>query len=53
MGFTIVGAVTGVEVTGRGRAIRRLRTLIKRYGGKNWRKMNRHHPNPELVDEVG
>jgi hypothetical protein len=39
MGFTIVGEITGVEVIAKGNAIRRLRILIKRYGGKNWRKM--------------
>jgi hypothetical protein len=39
MGFTIVGEITGVEVIARGSAIRRQRVLIKRYGGKNWRKM--------------
>lgn len=39
MDFSIVGEVTDVEVIAKGRGIRRLRTLMKRYGGKNWRKM--------------
>ena len=39
MDFTIVGELTGVEVIARGRSIRRLKILTKRYGGKNWRKM--------------
>jgi hypothetical protein len=39
MDFTILGELTDVSVIARGRAIRRLRTLMKRYGGKNWRKM--------------
>jgi hypothetical protein len=39
MDFTVVGEVTDVEVIARGHGIQRLRTLIKRYGGKNWRKM--------------
>jgi hypothetical protein len=39
MDFTIVGAVTDIEVIARGRGIRRLKTLTKRYGGRNWRKM--------------
>ena len=39
MDFTIVGKLTGVEVIAKGRSIRRLKTLMKRYGGKNWRKM--------------
>jgi len=39
MDFDIVGEVTDVEIIARGRGIRRLRALMKRYGGKNWRKM--------------
>jgi hypothetical protein len=39
MDFTIVGELTEVSVIARGRSIRRLATLMKRYGGKNWRKM--------------
>jgi hypothetical protein len=39
MDFTIVGELTSIEVIARGRSIRRLRILVKRYGGKNWRKM--------------
>jgi hypothetical protein len=39
MDFTIVGELTDVSVIARGRSIRRLRTLMKRYGGQNWRKM--------------
>jgi hypothetical protein len=39
MDFAIVGEVTDVEVIARGRGIHRLKTLMKRYGGKNWRKM--------------
>lgn len=39
MDFTIVGELTEIEVIARGRSIRRLKVLRKRYGGKNWRKM--------------
>ena len=39
MDFTIVGELTGVEVIARGNSIRRRKILMKRYGGKNWRKM--------------
>lgn len=39
MDFTIIGEVTDVEIIARGSGIRRLKTLMKRYGGKNWRKM--------------
>jgi hypothetical protein len=39
MDFTIVGEVTDVEIIAKGRGIRRLKILTKRYGGKNWRKM--------------
>jgi hypothetical protein len=39
MELTIVGQVTGIEVIAKGRGIRRLKVLKKRYGGTNWRKM--------------
>lgn len=39
MDFTIVGELTDVEVIAKGRAIRRLKVLMKRHGGRNWRKM--------------
>ncbi len=39
MDLAIIGEVTDIEVIARGNGIRRLKTLMKRYGGKNWRKM--------------
>jgi len=39
MDFTIVGELTNIEVIARGNSIQRRKILIKRYGGKNWRKM--------------
>jgi hypothetical protein len=39
MDFTIVGELANVSVIAKGRSIRRLRILTKRYGGRNWRKM--------------
>jgi hypothetical protein len=44
MDFTIVGELTGVEAIAKGRSIRRLKILMKRYGGKNWRKMKGSQP---------
>jgi hypothetical protein len=38
MHFEIVGEVSQVETIASGRAIRRLKFLRKRYGGRNWRK---------------
>jgi hypothetical protein len=39
MHFEIAGEITHVEVIARGRGIRALRALRKRYGGQRWRKM--------------
>ena len=39
MHFSLVGDVTGVEIIARGHGVHRRRILMKRYGGKNWRKM--------------
>jgi hypothetical protein len=39
MDLTIIGEVTDIEVIARGNGIRRLKILMKRSGGKNWRKM--------------
>lgn len=39
MHFTIVGAITDVEIIAKGRGIRTLRQLRTRYGAGAWRKM--------------
>lgn len=39
MHFEIAGRITLIEVIARGRGIRTLRALRKRYGGENWRKL--------------
>ena len=38
MDFELVGEITGAETFAEGQGIRRLAQLIKRFGGKNWRK---------------
>lgn len=39
MHFEILGDITEVEVIARGKGIRRLKVLRKRYGGRSWRKL--------------
>lgn len=39
MHFEIVGDITDVEIIATGRAIRRLKYLRKRHGGRRWRKL--------------
>ena len=39
MDFAIIGDVTDIEIIAKGRGIHRLKNLMNRYGGKNWRKM--------------
>lgn len=43
-----IGEITNVEVIARGNGVRRLKTPMTRYGGKNWRKMKglRRTPPP-------
>jgi hypothetical protein len=36
--FELVGEVQGAETFAEGRGIRNLKSLQKKYGGKNWRK---------------
>ncbi|MDP8982306.1 MAG: hypothetical protein M3O35_17145 [Acidobacteriota bacterium] len=38
MYFEIVGGVSNIETIAVGHGIRRLKSLLKRYGGRNWRK---------------
>jgi hypothetical protein len=38
MYFEIVGEVSSIETIAVGHGIRRLKSLQKRYGGRNWRK---------------
>jgi hypothetical protein len=38
MHFVIVGEISEIETIATGRAIRRLKFLRKRYGGRHWRK---------------
>ncbi len=39
MHFEIIGALDDIEVIAKGRGIRTLTLLRKRYGGRNWRKL--------------
>lgn len=39
MHFEILGSIAEIEVIAKGRGIRRLRFLQKRFGGRNWRKL--------------
>jgi hypothetical protein len=35
----IVGDIADIEIIATGRGIRRLKHLLKRYGGRRWRKL--------------
>jgi hypothetical protein len=37
--FEIVGDITNIQVIATSRGIRRLKMLLKRHGGKRWRKL--------------
>jgi hypothetical protein len=38
MSWKIIGQIRNIETIAEGRGIRELSRLLKRYGGKNWRK---------------
>ncbi len=42
MYFEIIGEITGIEIIGKGRAVRDIARLRKKYGPGHWRKLKGH-----------